>query len=51
MLTKHDPSIAPFQFEPVRHLNPAISKNMEGILKKAWNLTVSKISETGGYTS
>ncbi|MEQ8221104.1 MAG: serine/threonine-protein kinase [Candidatus Eremiobacterota bacterium] len=41
MLTKHDPSIAPFQFEPVRHLNPAISKNMEGILKKALELDPS----------
>jgi serine/threonine-protein kinase len=41
LLTKHDPSLTPFQFEPVRHLNPSISKNMEGILKKALELDPS----------
>ncbi|MEQ8188245.1 MAG: serine/threonine-protein kinase [Candidatus Eremiobacterota bacterium] len=41
LLTKHDPSITPFQFEPVRHLNPSISKNMERILQKALELDPS----------
>ena len=38
LLTKHDPSGAPFQFEPVRYLDPGISKEMNDILEKALEL-------------
>jgi len=38
ILTKHDPSATPFQFEPVRHLDPSISSRMNGILEKAMEL-------------
>ncbi|HPZ08839.1 MAG TPA: serine/threonine-protein kinase [Candidatus Eremiobacteraeota bacterium] len=42
LLTKHDPSTTPFQFEPIRHKDPAISKDMETILKKALELDPSR---------
>lgn len=38
LLTGHDPSVTPFKLPPVKQLNPAISEELEWIIKKAINL-------------
>ncbi|MEQ8172782.1 MAG: bifunctional serine/threonine protein kinase/MFS transporter [Candidatus Eremiobacterota bacterium] len=38
LLTGHDPSVTPFKLPPLRTLNPAISEDLEWIIKKAINL-------------
>ncbi|MEQ8224885.1 MAG: serine/threonine-protein kinase [Candidatus Eremiobacterota bacterium] len=38
LLTGHDPAVTPFKFPPLRTLNPAISEDLEWIIKKAINL-------------
>jgi len=38
MLTKYDPSVAPFKFPPMQSLNPAIPKELEDIVNRAIHL-------------
>jgi len=48
LLTCYDPTEFPFQFSPVRHHNPSLSKKLEYVLNKALELDPVKRYQTPG---
>ncbi|HPZ06536.1 MAG TPA: pectinesterase family protein [Candidatus Eremiobacteraeota bacterium] len=55
LLTLHDPGDIPFKFDPIREINPSVSKAMENIIIRAVEMDIDKrwptVSEMGQVLS